>query len=131
MQKQRRFSSIWALRIGIDARFNLELADASSVNPIKADLCQIGKRKPASLWHPLGVIYSVPVSFSQEFALGQTINIAARVQSLADSRAIFTTKSVVENSQVSKMLEASKLKLTEQAAALRGVADRMTVYQIP
>jgi class 3 adenylate cyclase len=62
---------------------------------------------------------------------GQTVNIAARVQSLADSRAIFATKSVVENSQVSKMLEASKLKLTEQDAALRGVADRMTIYQIP
>ncbi len=62
---------------------------------------------------------------------GQTVNIAARVQSLANSRAIFATKSVVENSQVSKMLEASNLKLTEQDAALRGVADRMTVYQIP
>ena len=62
---------------------------------------------------------------------GQTVNIAARVQSLADSRAIFATKSVVENSQVSKMLEASNLHLTEQVAALRGVADRMTVYQIP
>ncbi len=48
---------------------------------------------------------------------GQTVNIAARVQSLADSRAIFATKSVVENSQVSKILEAGKLKLTEQTAA--------------
>jgi hypothetical protein len=54
-----------------------------------------------------------------------------RVQGLADSRAIFATKSVVENPQMSKMLEANKLKLTEQNAALRGVADRMTVYQIP
>ena len=61
---------------------------------------------------------------------GQTVNIAARVQSLADSRAIFASKSVVENSQVSKMLEASNFKLTEQVAALRGIADRMTVYQI-
>ncbi len=80
---------------------------------------------------PARVVYSVPVSLSQEFALDQAVNIAARVQSLTDSRAIFATKSVVENSQVSKMLEASKLKLTEQGAALRGVADRMTVYQIP
>jgi class 3 adenylate cyclase len=62
---------------------------------------------------------------------GQTVNIAARVQSLADSRAIFATKSVVENAQVSKMLEKGNLRLTEQVAALRGVADRMTVYQIP
>jgi class 3 adenylate cyclase len=79
---------------------------------------------------PARVVYSVPVSFSQEFALDQAVNIAARVQSLVDSRAIFATKSVVENLHVSKMLEASKLKLTEQAAALRGAADRMTVYQI-
>ena len=62
---------------------------------------------------------------------GQTVNIAARVQSLANSRAIFATKPVVQNSQVLKMLEAGKLKLTEQEAALRGVADKMTVYQIP
>jgi class 3 adenylate cyclase len=62
---------------------------------------------------------------------GQTVNIAARVQSLANSRAIFATKSVVKNAQVSKMLETGNLQLTEQVAALRGVADRMTVYQIP
>ena len=62
---------------------------------------------------------------------GQTVNIAARVQSLADSRAIFVTKSVVANSQVSKILAESKIKLTEQSAALRGVADRMSVFQIP
>ena len=62
---------------------------------------------------------------------GQTVNIAARVQGLADSRAIFATKSVVENSQVSKILEAGKLMLTEQTAALRGVADKMAVFQIP
>jgi len=62
---------------------------------------------------------------------GQTVNIAARVQGLADSRAIFATKSVVENPQVSTMLETNKLKPTEQHAALRGVAEKMTVYQIP
>lgn len=62
---------------------------------------------------------------------GQTVNIAARVQSLAQSRAIFATQSVVKNSQVSKLLAESKLSLTEQSAALRGVADQMTVFQIP
>jgi class 3 adenylate cyclase len=62
---------------------------------------------------------------------GQTVNIAARVQSLAESRAIFTTKSVVENSQVSKLLAANKLKLSERDAALRGVTDKMTIYEIP
>ena len=47
------------------------------------------------------------------------------------ARAIYATKSVVSNPQVSQILERSKLTPTQQDAALRGVADRMTVYQIP
>ena len=62
---------------------------------------------------------------------GQTVNIAARVQGLADSRAILVTKSVVDNPQVSKMLEESKLAPAAQDATLRGVADKMMVFQIP
>ena len=50
---------------------------------------------------------------------------------VSSSRAILATKSVVENSQVSKILEAGKISLTEQSAALRGVADKMAVFQIP
>jgi len=62
---------------------------------------------------------------------GQTVNIAARVQGYADSQAILVTKAVVENPQVSKMLETSKLAPTAQDAILRGVANKMTIYQIP
>jgi class 3 adenylate cyclase len=61
---------------------------------------------------------------------GQTVNIAARVQSLADAKAIFATKSVVEHPQVAKMLETGNHHPTEQLAALRGVADKMAVFQI-
>jgi class 3 adenylate cyclase len=62
---------------------------------------------------------------------GQTVNIAARVQGLASERAIFATKPVVEHPQVAKLIEANKLMPTEQLAALRGVADKVAVYQIP
>jgi class 3 adenylate cyclase len=62
---------------------------------------------------------------------GQTVNIAARVQNLADSQAILATKSVVEYPQASKLLEGAKLAPTAQDAVLRGVAEKMTVYQIP
>lgn len=62
---------------------------------------------------------------------GQTVNIAARVQGLADSQAILATKSVVDNPLVAKMLEESKLAPAAQDAQLRGVADKMTVFQIP
>jgi class 3 adenylate cyclase len=62
---------------------------------------------------------------------GQTVNIAARVQGLADARAIFATKPVVEHPQVATMIATKNLHTTEQLAALRGVADKMPVYQIP
>jgi class 3 adenylate cyclase len=62
---------------------------------------------------------------------GQTVNIAARVQGLAGSQAILATKPVLDNPQVSKMLSASNIAPTAQDAHLRGVADKMTIYQIP
>jgi class 3 adenylate cyclase len=62
---------------------------------------------------------------------GQTVNIAARVQGLANERAIFATKPVLEHPQVARMIETNKLMPTEQLAALRGVTDKMTVFQIP
>ena len=62
---------------------------------------------------------------------GQTVNIAARVQGLANERAIFATKPVVEHPQVAKIIEANKLVPAEQVAALRGITDKMTVFQIP
>lgn len=62
---------------------------------------------------------------------GQTVNIAARVQGLANERAIYATKPVVEHPQVAKLIETNKLAPTEQLAALRGVADKVAVYQIP
>jgi class 3 adenylate cyclase len=62
---------------------------------------------------------------------GQTVNVAARVQGLASSRAIFATKPVVEDKKVAKILETSGLQPTIQLAALRGVTDDTTVYAIP
>jgi class 3 adenylate cyclase len=62
---------------------------------------------------------------------GQTVNIAARVQGLANERAIYATKPVVEHPQAAKLIEANNLAPTEQLAALRGVADKMPVFQIP
>ena len=62
---------------------------------------------------------------------GQTVNIAARVQNLAVSRSIYATGPVVENAQTSMLLETSSLKPVAKRAALRGIADEMTVYEIP
>jgi len=62
---------------------------------------------------------------------GQTVNMAARVQGLATSRAIFATGPVVADKRASALLEASGLKPVEQRAALRGITDDALVYEIP
>jgi class 3 adenylate cyclase len=62
---------------------------------------------------------------------GQTVNIAARVQGLAVSRSIFATKPVVANQRTAQLLDDAGLTPVPQQAALRGVADELTVYQIP
>jgi class 3 adenylate cyclase len=77
-----------------------------------------------------GPCLAVTLNNSQDY-FGQTVNLAARVQGLASSRAIFVTKSVVENPQSAKILEGSGLHPTMQHAALRGIADSTTVYEIP
>jgi class 3 adenylate cyclase len=59
------------------------------------------------------------------------VNIAARVQGLASSRAIFATKPVVDDPKAAKLLETSGLHPSMQRAALRGLADETTVYEIP
>ena len=62
---------------------------------------------------------------------GQTVNIAARVQGLAVSSSIFATGPVVEHPVSAKLLSTAGLTPEAQRAALRGIADEMTVYEIP
>jgi class 3 adenylate cyclase len=62
---------------------------------------------------------------------GQTVNIAARVQGLAVSSSIFATGSVVQHPVSSRLLVTEGLTPEAQRAALRGIADEVTVYEIP
>jgi class 3 adenylate cyclase len=62
---------------------------------------------------------------------GRTVNIAARVQALADSRSILATRPVVTHPKASQLLETSGLKPMPQRRALRGVAEEMAIYEIP
>ena len=77
-----------------------------------------------------GPCLAVMLNDSQDY-FGQTVNMAARVQGLATSRAIFVTQSVVEDKKAAKILETSGLQPMMQQAALRGIADKTTVYEIP
>jgi class 3 adenylate cyclase len=77
-----------------------------------------------------GPCLAVILNDSQDY-FGQTVNLAARVQGLAQSRAIVVTQSVVADKKAAKILETSGLQPQMSRAALRGIADETTVYEIP
>jgi class 3 adenylate cyclase len=77
-----------------------------------------------------GPCLAVNLNDRQDY-FGQTVNMAARVQGLASSRSIFATKPVVEDKKVAALLSSAGLQPREQRAALRGIADETTVYEIP
>jgi len=77
-----------------------------------------------------GPCLAVTLNNTQDY-FGQTVNMAARVQGLASTRAIVVTKPIVEDVNSAKILESSGLLPTMQRAALRGIADETTVYEIP
>jgi class 3 adenylate cyclase len=62
---------------------------------------------------------------------GQTVNIAARIQALAVSHAIFASKPAVDYPQSLALLQNAGIAPRPQSAALKGVAGEVLVYEIP
>jgi class 3 adenylate cyclase len=62
---------------------------------------------------------------------GQTVNIASRVQGLANSRAIFVTRAVFSNAEASEMLRANGFSPQAHQSRLRGIGEEFTLYAIP
>ena len=62
---------------------------------------------------------------------GQTVNVAARVQGLADSQSIYVSGNVIDHPDASELLKATGLLPKERQASLRGVTGSVRVYQIP
>jgi class 3 adenylate cyclase len=77
-----------------------------------------------------GPCLAVVLNNRQDY-FGRTVNIAARVQGLADSRSILATGSVVKHPQASSLLATSGLEPVPQQRALRGIAEELAVYEIP
>ncbi len=77
-----------------------------------------------------GPCLAVMLNERQDY-FGQTVNIASRVQGLADSRSIFATGRVVSHGDASKLLETSGINPVLKQQSLRGVADRLAVFEIP
>jgi class 3 adenylate cyclase len=59
---------------------------------------------------------------------GQTVNIAARVQAMADANEIYLTRDIYERPGVTELLQASFC-VEPQLANLRGIHEEMPVFQ--
>jgi class 3 adenylate cyclase len=77
-----------------------------------------------------GPCLAVVLNDRQDY-FGQTVNIAARVQGLADSHAILATGPVVDHPEASSLLRESGLLPQAQSCALRGISEAVPVYAIP
>ena len=77
-----------------------------------------------------GPCLAVMLNERQDY-FGQTVNIAARVQSLSTSQEIHITGPVLDAPAVAAILEKQAIKPIQKQAALRGIADKMVVYEIP
>jgi class 3 adenylate cyclase len=77
-----------------------------------------------------GPCIAVTMNERQDY-FGQTVNIASRVQSLANSRSIFATGEVVNDAEAAALLETKELTPVSQAASLRGLEREIALYTIP
>src|SRR5438874_12150494 len=77
-----------------------------------------------------GPCLAVMLNERQDY-FGQTVNIAARVQSLSTSQEIHITGPVIDSPAVATILEREAIKPVQKQAALRGIADKIVVYEIP
>jgi class 3 adenylate cyclase len=77
-----------------------------------------------------GPCLAVMLNERQDY-FGQTVNIASRVQSLSTSQEIHITGPVIEAPGVASILEKKAIRPIQKEAALRGIADKIVVYEIP
>ena len=77
-----------------------------------------------------GACLAVMLNERQDY-FGQTVNIAARVQGQATERAINATEPVVRSPAVMELLAKAGLSPAEKSVQLRGIADKVVIYEIP
>jgi class 3 adenylate cyclase len=61
---------------------------------------------------------------------GQTVNIASRVNELADPTAILATKPIIESSEVAQVLSESRYRTTPRSSQLRGLNDEFEIFEV-
>lgn len=77
-----------------------------------------------------GPCIAVNMNERQDY-FGQTVNIASRVQGLANSRSIFITGSIVNDPATERFLRQKSITLKPHDVELRGLGSPVLVYEIP
>src|SRR3981081_4538429 len=77
-----------------------------------------------------GPCLAVMLNERQDY-FGQTVNIAARGQGLSTSQAIHITGPVIDVPAVAAILDREAITPIQKQAALRGIADKIAVYELP
>src|SRR6202050_1177368 len=77
-----------------------------------------------------GPCLAVMLNERQDY-FGQNVNIAARGQGLSTSQAIHITGPVIGVPAVAAILDKAAITPIQKQAALRGIADKIVVYEIP
>ncbi|PZR01021.1 MAG: adenylate/guanylate cyclase domain-containing protein [Cereibacter sphaeroides] len=76
-----------------------------------------------------GPCIAVSMNERQDY-FGQTVNIAARVQGLADALSIFATGSVVNDGKSARLLADAKVNPLPRPVALRGIDRQIEIFTI-
>ena len=61
---------------------------------------------------------------------GLSVNIAARVQDLAEPSAILATKQIVESAEVARLVGEAGYRTTSRHLSLRGISEALEIYEI-
>jgi class 3 adenylate cyclase len=77
-----------------------------------------------------GPCLAVVLNDRQDY-FGQTVNIASRVQALADPQAILATEAVLRNARVAEIVAGGGIAPLARVAALRGIEQEVRIFALP
>jgi class 3 adenylate cyclase len=77
-----------------------------------------------------GPCLAVSLNDRQDY-FGSTVNIASRVQGLANSQSIFATAAVIDDGKTMDLLKSKALTPKSHIASLRGIDREVPIYAIP
>jgi class 3 adenylate cyclase len=76
-----------------------------------------------------GPCLAVTLDERQDY-FGQTVNVASRVQELADPSAILATRPIIESPDVARLIEIGGYRAKPRQTSLRGVSEGLTIYEV-